>query len=98
MRSAVGTSYGCKKRHRQRFNVRVMEARFFRPSWRVWQKGANTRCEVTPRKHERNGWQDVTDGNDNETVSYDEYFRQIFGGLGVLPVFWNSQELSLIHI
>jgi len=26
------------------------------------------------------------------TVSYDEYFRQIFGGLGVLPVFWNSQE------
>ena len=27
-----------------------------------------------------------------KTVSYDEYFRQIFGGLGVLPVFWNSQE------
>ena len=28
----------------------------------------------------------------SKTVSYDEYFRQIFGGLGVLPVFWNSQE------
>ena len=27
-----------------------------------------------------------------EAVSYEEYFRQIFGGLGVLPVFWSSQE------
>ena len=28
----------------------------------------------------------------NKTVSYKEYFRQIFGGLGVLPVFWSSKE------
>ena len=27
-----------------------------------------------------------------KAVSYEEYFRQIFGGLGVLPVFWSSQE------
>ena len=30
--------------------------------------------------------------NNPKAVSYEEYFRQIFGGLGVLPVFWNSQE------
>ena len=28
----------------------------------------------------------------SKAVSYEEYFRQTFGGLGVLPVFWSSQE------
>ena len=61
---------------------------FFEPST------VNKSVDPTYRLGLDDGTHEASTGRNtySETVSYEEYFRQIFGGLGVLPVFWSSQE------